>query len=156
MKPSELYIREPEKVVYPFDAGDGSLYLMIDYFMGSRYNHLADDINPHQISKVLRSTQVKIHVHKDFNFDGRRFWRLLSVWYIGKPVCVLQNAGRKGDDYSNRFVTDERQFAEMVRHIRTLFIFENEELDDVVDVDEDILLLAEFYGNSLDGFFGRY
>ncbi len=51
-----------------------------------------------QYGSCESSVRLSIRTHKYFNFDGRRFWRLASVWFDNKPVMIIQNAGREGDD----------------------------------------------------------
>ena len=165
MKASELYAREPEKEFHPFSPDSTEEWarhpsVLLDHFIGCYYNHLAPDINVYELDGINRSTAVVIKVYKDFNFDGRRFWRLASVWFNGKPVMIMQNAGREGDDWAERFITDHLTFIEMLNHIRGLFRYEtknDEIMEDVIDVDEDMgTKLTDFYGNELDGFFEAY
>ena len=159
MKPSDLYGRTPEKVVQPF--AEGSEYgpeHQMRYFIGSRFNHLGADIDVWELEGINRSTRVEVKVHKDFNFDGRRFWRLVSVWFDHRPIMVLQNAGREGDDYVGRIITEERYFNFMMNHIRSLLRYNTSDVldGDLRDSNEDYQLLDDFYGNSLDGHFERY
>lgn len=159
MKPTDLYARLPEKVVQPFAEGaeHGPEYQM-RYFIGSSYNHIGDDIDVWSLAGINISTRIEVRVYKDFNFDGRRFWRLASVWFDNTPVMILQNAGREGDDYVGRIITDDQYFTYMMRHIRSLFRYsaDSEFVGDVHDPDEDYPALDNFYGNNLDGYFERY
>ena len=160
MKPNELYAREPVKVVVPFseESEYGAEY-QLRYFCGFRYNHLGvDDIDIWGIESINRSTRVEIKIHKDFDFDGRRFWRLASVWFDRQPVMIIQNAGREGDDYIGRIITDGGRYTLMVKHIYSLFQYkQGEEFNgDLRDPDEDFDDVDNFYGNNLDGYFERF
>jgi len=159
MKPSELYAREPEKVVEPFAVSTDPAGLQLEYFTGSYYNHLgSEDFDVWGIESIQRSTRVEVKVYKDFDFDGRRFWRLLSVWFDRQPVMILQNAGREGDDYVDRIITDGARYGAMVTHIHSLIRYKQGEVfeEDIHDQDEDYISLDDFYGNNLDGIFERY
>lgn len=100
--------------------------------------------------------RVKVKILKDFNFDGRRFWRMCTIWFDDKPVMITQNAGREGTDHVSRFITDEPLYKEMVTYIKSLMPPLFNLNDDIVSPDEDIKLIGNFYDNSLDGFFERY
>lgn len=128
--------------------------------VGCYYDFLEDsgiDSYDLQYDACQDSMRLEIRAHKYFNFDGRRFWRLATVWFDNKPVMIIQNAGREGDDHRKRFITDPSLFWEMVAHIRTLIKHKEPELKDVVDP-EAILgrMLIDFYNNSYDGYFERY
>jgi len=160
MKPSELYTREPEKVVQPFaqDSKYGPEFQM-EYLVGSRYNHIgSEEMYTWDIESINRSTRVEVKVYKDFDFDGRRFWRLASVWFDRSPVMIVQNAGREGDDYVGRIITDGERYGAMVTHIHSLIQYkQGEEFNgDIRSPDEDFTDVDAFYGNSLDGYFERY
>lgn len=147
MTPNELYDREPEQVVLAIEPDTR----LVGYLDGCYYNHVPE-VDEH--AQYNASDRVECRIYKDFNFDGRRFWRLASIWFDGKPVMIVQNAGREGDDWAKRYVTDQKAYAEMVYHIMSLM---KPELDmgghDFVDPDTDIEDLTSFYGNELDGYF---
>lgn len=156
MTPATLYERKPESM----DHAVGILN-------GFYYNHvpeLAGDTLPDEDP----NKRVQIRYYQNFNFDGRRFWRLASVWYATKdskdsndcdwkPFMIIQNAGREGDDHHKRFVTDAALYEEAARYLKTIVLFrECSDLDkDVVDPLVDVPKLTEFYGNELDGYFER-
>lgn len=103
------------------------------------------------------SERMEIRIIKFFDFDGRRFWRLATVWLDNKPIMVIQNAGREGDDHEERFITDPDGFRELGQHLRTILKMREEPLEDVVKPDEVLgRKLIDFYGNSLDSYFERY
>ncbi|HCH9337301.1 TPA: hypothetical protein PNO69_004497 [Salmonella enterica] len=100
--------------------------------------------------------RLKIKVLKEFDFDGRRFWRLQTLWIDNKPVMIMQNAGREGDDHRKRFITNKELYKEVVSYVREL-IGENLEdsFNDFIDENTPYNYL-EFYGNHLNGHFERY
>lgn len=155
MTPNELYNRVPENSYYDLEC-----------LIGFYYDHIPEiDMNiGYEINAANEKKQrVLIREHKFFDFDGRRFWRLASVWFDDnnladlrhKPVMIIQNAGRDGDDYAERFITDERLYMEMIIYIRSLMDATGVNVRDVVDPDVDINNLTSFYGNELDGHFER-
>lgn len=68
----------------------------------------------------VTSARVLIKTHQCIYQDHRRFWALRSVWFDGKPIMLLQNAGREGDDHRKRYITDLAAYLEMVNHIHSL------------------------------------
>lgn len=148
MKPSELYERQPERE---------SLDLRYLRGQGCYYDHLPELGEKHEVSLDLSANKyVVIRFYKEFNFDARRFWALASVWYNGRPVMIVQNAGREGDDHRQRFITNEELFRKMLGYIWSISTMTKEmETTDIVDKDLDIPSLTDFYGNRLDGNFER-
>lgn len=146
MTPNELYNRIPEDSYYG-----------CNYLIGCYNSHVPEleafewDLDQ---DKAQKDERIMIKVYKHFDFDHRRFWRLSSVWFDGAPVMVLQNAGREGDDCSQRFVTDEERYRRMVAYLFTLI--KHDDSIATVDPDKDIKDLTSFYGNELDGHFERY
>jgi hypothetical protein len=149
MKPIDLYNREPELI-------DNDINIL----RGCYYNHIPEiDETMCQFfdkESVAKNNRIKIKIYKDFNFDGRRFWRLASIWLDDKPVMIIQNAGREGDDHEERFITNKELYVEMIKFIQTLVPSQFDEIPDIVDENDDIIGLDEFYGNKLDGHFERY
>lgn len=123
--------------------------------IGFGYNHIKESGLDTIDIVDIDTDRVEIRTIKYFDFDGRRFWMLATVWFDSKPVMVIQNAGREGDDHAKRYVTDKSALRDMCQYIRSLVPVEEDE-SDLVDADEDIPSLTEFYGNELDGHFERY
>ncbi len=142
MTPNELYAMEPEEVTYS-----------LDYLSGVYFNHVDIDEMDMLATFNVKQDRVEIRMLKNFCFDGRRIWRLATVWFDKQPVMVIQNAGREGDDHQERFITDVEQFSKMVGFIRSLV---PPEQIDVYDPNQQIDGLTSFYGNSLDGPFEYY
>jgi hypothetical protein len=145
MKPSELYQREPEKVVTEF--------IEYGYLYGCYYNHIPEI---DQYAKYKATDRIKIHIYKEFWFDSRRFWRLASIWLDDKPVMITQNAGREGDDHARRIITDRDRYIELVALLMSLQCPQPNDIEDVADPETDLDDLTSFYGDHLDGFFERY
>lgn len=129
---------------------------------GCYYDHLrGSGLDSNQVQYHCdESPRIGIRIIKYFQFDYRpRYWRLATVWFDLKPIMIIQNAGREGDDHEERFITDEDGFRKMAVHIRTLL-----KSDEIIEPIEDVVLadaplgrkLIEFYGNELDGYFRRY
>lgn len=154
MKPSELYAMTPEKT-------DSDIFVLT----GWEFNHVPEIDWSLMNAEAHKQTRIVINYYKDFDFDGRRFWRLASVWLDdirerpspSKPVMIIQNAGREGDDWHKRFITDSALYQEMVAHLHSLTSMSSIDIkDELCDPEEDIKNLTEFYGNKLDGLFERY
>lgn len=139
MKPIELYKRKPESENYD-----------LNYLYGSYYNHIPEVESIYYDDDILKKNKrVKIKIIKHVNFDSRRFWRLATVWFDGKPVMVIQNAGREGDDHADRFVTSHKRYVKMIAFIKTLHP-DDYEVDNLVDENQEIPELTEFYSNDLE------
>jgi hypothetical protein len=151
MTPNELYAREPEKT-------GKDLSILVGFY----YNHLKEiDCLPYYDIELdsEKNTRITIKYYKDFDFDGRRFWLLASVWFDDKPIMIIQNAGREGDDHHRRIITDASGYADMVKYVAHNLIiakaFDQVEAN-TYDPDADVEDLDSFYGNRLDGYFARY
>lgn len=157
MTPEELYARDPEKIVNPFDMAKD---YMTDYLISYYYNHIEEiNLEPLDICYVGSSDKVEIRIYKDFNFDSRRFWRLCSVWFENEPIMIIQNAGREGDDHAERYITDRVKYREMITHIESLIRLKldlSKLNNDVIEANSDVPALTSFYGNALDEPFERY
>lgn len=110
---------------------------------GCYYNHVPE---AGDFARLADRPRVQVRVVGYVNIDGRRYWRLATVWFDAKPVMVVQNGGREGDDHSRRFVTDVTLFLEMVEYLK------DEANNDIeaVPLSYDGADLVSFYGRSLD------
>jgi hypothetical protein len=104
---------------------------------------------------VENNTRIEIRVIKDFSYDGRRCWRLHTVWFDGQPVMVIQNAGKEGVDYVNRCITNGVLFLSMCNYINGLLQLDPQTVV-IEDANDKTLDLGNFYGQDLDGYFKRY
>lgn len=154
MTPRELLKRQPEKVL-KINTETGVL------------NGFAYDYVPELTAALAASClcfndlkdsdRIEIRVYKDFWSDHRRFWRLASVFFDGKPVMIIQNAGREGDDHHQRYLLDFEAYGAMIAHALSLFPDHVSRTNDhiVTSIDGDIKGLTEFYGKELDGYFSK-
>lgn len=147
MKPSDLYQRQPEKV-------NNDLSVLF----GCYYNHMPEaGENYWQIrSPAVESKRLEIRYYKDHSYDGRRIWRLASVWFDGNPFMIIQNAGREGDDHSARFITDAGRYEEAVVYVKSLLPPDFGTIPDVVEAEVDIPSLTSFYSSDLETVGGRW
>ncbi len=148
MLPNELYERVPESEY----SGPEAVKEYILMFS----SHIPELGDLAWTPPIGRCERVTIKVYKDFDFDGRRFWRLASVWLDDKPVMIIRNAGREGDDFSDRIVTNKTQYACLIAYLISQFAPDPANDLVVVDPTVDIPSLDEFYNNSLNGHFERY
>lgn len=139
--PNDLYKIEPEHT----EQG-------ADHLKGCYYNHIPELGDVYLYDADL--SRIEVRFIKDWCFDGRRVWQLASVWFDGSPCMIVQNAGREGDDFSDRFITNRDAFFAMIDYIRQ----QTKQYEDVKEVDPDRPepMLTEFYSNSLNGVFGRW
>jgi len=142
--PNDLYAMTPEIVTKD-----------LTHLEGCYYNHV-EEIGTQLMLHNVENDRVEVRFLKDYCFDGRRVWQLATVWFDEKPVMITQNAGREGDDYAKRFITDAVAFVEMCQYIKSLLKVEPLVSVDPVDPDEDVEGLTKFYGNELGGIFERY
>lgn len=117
---------------------------VLDLLQGCYFNHIPE------ISEFARFENVDlpriwVHIHGYLQVDYRRFHRLASVWYKGKPVMVIQNAGREGDDHKKRWVTDEATYLEMIGYILSLLPITKFNRADFISSTEDIGDIQNFY-----------
>lgn len=146
MKPSELYALEPKET-----------WTDISVLVGCYYNHVPELGDFWQYLRLENNKRVLLKVYGHIVHDTRRFWLLAGVFFDEKPVMIIQNAGREGDDHHRRFVTHPETYFEMVKYLATIADpTPNEFLGgDIVTLDQDIPKLEEFYGESLRWIHGR-
>jgi len=104
------------------------------------------------------TTRAKIGFVKFHHTDVRRFWALGVVSFDDKPVMIIQNAGREGDDHAKRFLLDPELYRDMLCYLAGAFavlkaaetcISLEVKRGDLLDMDEDRADLTDFYGNDL-------
>lgn len=120
---------------------------------GCYYNHIPEVPDLHTASfknyAEWSSPRVEIRTIRRVDFDPRRYWELATVWFDKRPVMVIQNAGREGDDHAQRFITDPEAYRELVGHIASLLPIDDPDGSDVVDPNETRSDLTTFYGDDL-------
>ena len=65
---------------------------------------------------------------------------------------IIQNAGREGDDYCKRFITDFELYEKMIKYIETLLVSPNkfrESMKDFINPTLDNPKLLSFHGYGL-------
>jgi len=149
MTPRQLLERKPEKTI---KLGED----WFQPFSGFGYCFVPELEGQFSFGSPSPSDRIEFRIYKDYCFDGRRIWRLVSVYFDGKPAMILQNAGREGDDHRERFILDGEAYYGMVAHLATLFPPDEQNKPVVVGMDDDIPGLTRFYGNDLDGVFEQY
>jgi len=71
--------------------------------------------------------------------DDRRYISMYSFWFDGKPVMLTQNAGREGDDFKRRLVTDAALFKDLCHYLHSRLAFDIEVAEsDLVDPEKHI------------------
>lgn len=118
---------------------------------GCYFNHMPEIVDDYWriAATEVKNERLEIRYYKDHSYDGRRIWRLASVWFDNKPFMVIQNAGREGDDHAARFITDVGLYKQAATYVKSIVPPDFKELPDVVSADEDVPTLTEFYGDSL-------
>jgi len=142
MTPNQLYQRAPVKTDH-----------YIKQLKGTYYDHIPE-ING-DLPFIDMARKIEVRYYKDFTFDVRRYWLLASIWFEGKPVMIIQNAGREGDDHAASFITDMEQYQAMIGHLATLQKHDDIK-DRTTDPDTDVPNLTSFYDNELEGYFSPY
>jgi hypothetical protein len=143
MTPNQLLQRTPETTDH---------YIAVLHDTWHNYDHVPELRG--ELPDTDPTKSIEIRYYKDFHFDLRRNWTLASVWFKDKPVMIIQNAGREGDDHAKRFIVDSTAYQDMIIHLNSLcrpYMYESQ--DAVVDPEVDIPNLTNFYGNELDGVF---
>lgn len=141
MKPVDLYAMPAQETIY-------FAVEVVSYLRGAIFDHIPEmpwDMGRNDFGD---SDRVEIRIIKEHWFDNCRLWRLATVWFDRQPVMVIQNAGREGDDWERRFITNDRQYKAMIEHLNSLFIADDLDADCVSEAD-DLPGLTEFYGDNL-------
>lgn len=142
---NELYAMEPQR-----ETNDIDVLFEKDHLNGMEFPYLRWEVQ----SKVIEANKrVTIKYLKEHCYDGRRVWELATVWLDGSPVMIIQNAGREGDDHSERYITDKEKFLEMCNYLLSLIHIEDPVQVDAINPDEELSDLTYFYGQSLFGKF---
>jgi len=136
--PSELYALKPVSVHYDVDSLVRAHIPEIDAF--SLDSDAIGESKRIEYRELVFNTQ-----------DSYRTWQLGSVWLDGKPVMVVNNSGRGGDEYSERWITDAALYSEMVVYLWA-FVKETD-VTGFVKADTKIPAMTEFYGNTIHDFY---
>jgi len=134
MKPSDIYNR-------PVKSASKDIY----HLLSKHLQEVSWDVDDE------KNTEIEIRNHIYVCIDYRRFVSINSVWFQGKPVMIYRDAGREGEDKTDRFITDKNLFLEMIKYLISL---RKEEFFDehiaVIDPEKDCSELDKFYNYSFD------
>ena len=96
------------------------------------------------------NTEVEIHYYIDESFDGERGLALFSVWHMGRPFMICQEAGRGNRDCMDRYITDAKVFSEFLVYVASLL---PQEAPEALNPDMDIPALDEYHGCKTSDFY---
>ncbi len=121
---------------------------------------------------------VEIRYFKEHHHDFKRDWVLAAVYVKGKPVAILQCAGRHGGDHTEHYVLDQKGYKRFLAELEladwSFFLYGRYALGTttrVFEIEMDETLgereltswnscrgnkLTTYYGYTLDGHFDRY
>lgn len=99
---------------------------------------------------AAQSERITIKEHGFYTYDHRRIWRVASVWLDDRPVMIIRNAGREGDDHKARWVVDEEAYAGLLKEVVSLANPHPQKNEDFVDRNKDIGDVFDFYGHKID------
>lgn len=89
------------------------------------------------------------------NFDGERTASMHTLWFDGKPVAIVKDAGRGEADENTRWVTDRYQFAALCAYISEVMDPQGDE-SDFIDPEKEMYPDEVFalYGGTISAKFG--
>jgi len=137
--PTELYALKPTRTDY------GSWHAVSV--------HLRDEIGNGfdlDLDAVEKTQRMETRTLVDHDYDGRRGWTLQTVWFDNKPVMVVNSAGRDGDEYHERWITDPELFGELVTFLKS---FMSEDTTGFVKADAKIPAMTEFYNHTIHDYY---
>lgn len=121
---------------------------------GCHFNHVPEVQDSEAWPVFLLAVEVpgvEVRWWVDHSFDHRRVWRIGCVFLDDKPVMVIKNAGREGDDYTARDIIDSGLYAELVARLVVALARMKEEArptESVVGPEDEVEV--DFYGESFD------
>jgi len=136
--PTELYALKPTRV----DSADWHTISV----------HLPDELSYFEMDHdaAVAANRMETRTLVDHDYDGRRGWTLQTVWFDSEPVMVVNNSGRDGDEYHDRWITDLGAFGKMVAWLRTFAPPDNL---GYVEADAKIPGLTEFYNHTIHDYY---
>jgi hypothetical protein len=174
MTPQELYDLPPEKIkevskkIYElllYDHSHGHLNIFADHFSPSGFDFDLYTSQYDLYKSAPEDPHFEIRIIEHHHTDTRRYWRTATVWLNSKPVMVVQNAGRDGDDWIRHWVTDQPLYFELCQYVRSEVLRLiapkiRDELRDpqlLIDPNTQIKELDEYYGRRFgDTCYGRH
>lgn len=134
MTANEIYAWKPISV-------SKDIYNLLEHTDIYDYSNIAEDKNEH----------IELRYYTDFSFDGERTFIFYSVWFIGHPVMICQEAGRGSRDHRDQFITDAKRYKKMIKYIQSLISNEVEVF--AINPNEDVPALSSFYGRDVSNYY---
>lgn len=113
------------------------------HLFGLYFNHLP---TVEYAFQEVRLPGYRVEVKLYNNVDFRRFHSVSVVYHDDAPVMVLQNAGREGDDYYDRWIIDKTEYGLLEKAVYEATM--KPEVIEVADLDKDLPELTSFYGHT--------
>lgn len=122
MKPSFIYRQKSIRV-------SSNLYYLDGFLPEMKVEEEAELLNTR--------IEIRLHFHKDLGVGLHL--AISSVWFDSKPVMIIRNAGRNGEE-RDRFVIDSHLYHDMLSFILSLKMkfISLLELEDYVNPDTDV------------------
>ncbi len=107
------------------------------------------------LEAMERDARLTVSQLMDDYIDGRRTRAMHTLRFDGKPVAIVQNAGREGDDHRKRWVTDREVYAELLAYLCKQML-EAGDSDDFADPTQPLYEeeVFHFYGDDHAARFG--
>lgn len=111
-----------------------------------------EDVRDVFFAVVLEDFDIRVDQFVKSYSDYRRFWELGAFYYKDELIFIYQNAGREGDDFSNKYVINVKMYLELLHELQKLIPLENygSNLKEEYKLEDDIEGLDEFYGCDLE------
>lgn len=93
-----------------------------------------------------KNERVKSRIVWDPYIDDRRTHTITTIWYDGNPIGIVQTAGRDGEDFGRRFITDLEGYKAAADYLRSLYFTETNDYE-VIDPGKPLRELNDFYNN---------
>lgn len=138
MTPRQLLAREPIRA----DVGRNAVYWLV----GCYFNHLpeAGDSWEYNIPADADLSTLEWHEFGSIYIDHRRYHSLAGIKFRGEWVMIITNAGREGDDHSERFVLNPDLITNLATTIDPV-----RAPSGIVDLDTDLPSMTVFYGRNI-------
>jgi len=129
----------------------------VEDLWGCYYNHVPEIEDQFVLDKAKLGAikEITTVVHAYYSVDHRRYWAIWSAWYEGKPYMLMQNAGREGDDYRQRYVTDAELYNKALSILRSCYRDDSAEKFPLWDINKDVPEIEDFYGITIQEALGQ-
>jgi len=118
---------------------------VIWWIAGCYFNHLpeAGESWTYSLPPQFDLQNLEWRLFGQIYIDHRRWHHLAAIYLDGLPVMIITNAGREGDDHSERFVLNQHKLWELVK-----LVSPKAEIT-IVDLDHDLPTMTNFYGKEI-------